>query len=195
MQSDIYNNAIRAYKSGDDDSAKKMIDAAIEYAPESEDGLSLRFIRARAYEFGGYPGGIDSGKAYEDYKFLEEWTSLFESNALVGAARTLFDLDGNSNEIEIRRLCFRAIKIDNSVYAKMILGLLYDKVIKNNKSARRWYLSAYISGMPWGLRYFANSHAKSGNGLRAMAAHLVTSITSPFLVLFFGARGPFCEHP
>lgn len=195
MAIDIYDAAIEAYESGDAESAKRMIDQVIDRSPDSPEGISLRHIRARAYEFGGYPGGVDLDKAYLDYHHLEKCSSTVGSDALVGAARVLFDLDGAKNKEEIQRVCLKAISSDKNVYAKMLLGFLNEKVLMDSKVARKWYLSAYFGGLPWGLRYFADSHSKDGNKVRAAVCHALTSITSPFLVLIFGVRGVFSEHP
>lgn len=191
--SSLFDTALAAYESGDAEATKELVDGAIAQLPEAE-GIALRVLRARAYEFGGYPDGIDLNKAYLEYRDLEEWTSSLGSEALVGAARVLFDQDGEKNKDEIMRLCLKAIGIDRHVHAKMILGLLSDKVLHDRRSARKWYFSAYLGGLPWGLRYFAKLHAKDGNFIRAYFSHALASVTSPFLVMLHGARGPFSEH-
>ena len=186
---------MKAFEAGDSELTQALVDRAIEERPTSLDGISLRFLRGNAYEWGGYPGGINLDKAYADYKALEEWTPTLGSDVLVSAARVLFDIDGEKNKDEIRRLCRKAVDIDRHVHAKMLLGLLNQRILMNSKEARKWYLSAYFGGLPWGLRYYADSHKHDGNRAVASFAHLIATITSPFLVIFNGARGAFSQHP
>lgn len=186
---------MKAFENGDVALTQELVDQEIKQAPSSLDGVSLRFLRGNAYEWGGYPGGVDLHKAYADYKALEEWTPNLGSDVLVSAARVLFDIDGEANKDEILRLCMKAVNLDNHVHAKMLLGLLNQKILRDSKAARRWYLSAYLGGLPWGLRYFADSHAYDGSKFIGSLAHLVATITSPFLVIANGARGAFSQHP
>jgi hypothetical protein len=192
--SNILDAALAAYESGNEEDTEKLVNDAIARLPEAE-GIVLRLLRARAYEFGGYPGGVDLSKAYVEYRAVEDWTPSIGSEALVGAARVLFDLDAEENKDEIMRLCVKAVRVDRHVHAKMLLGLLHDKILHDRKSARKWYFSAYMGGLPWGLRYCARLHTKDGNYIRAFFFHALTSITSPFLVMLNGAQGPFSEHP
>lgn len=195
MTSSVYDRAMKAFEAGDVELTQALVDQAIEERPSSLDGVTLRFLRGNAYEWGGYPGGIDLDKAYADYKALEEWTPILGSDVLVSAARVLFDMDGQENKDEIERLCLKAVSIDQHVHAKMLLGLLNQKVLMNSKKARKWYLSAYRGGLPWGLRYYADSQKNDGNSVIASFAHLIATLTSPFLVIFNGARGAFSQHP
>lgn len=189
----LLDTALAAYESRNAAMTKEIVDRAIETLPDAE-GIAFRLLRARAYEFGGYPGGTNLSKAYADYRGLERWTPTVGSEPLVGAARVLFDQDGKANASEIQRLCLKAIGIDGHVHAKMILGLLHEKVLHEVESARKWYLSAYWGGLPWGLRYLARTHSKCGNRSRAVLLHALASATSPFLIMANGARGPFSEH-
>lgn len=195
MASRTYERAMKAFEEGDEALTQALVDQVILEEPSSPDGLSLRFLRGNAYEWGGYPGGIDLQKAYADYKYLEQWTPTLGSDVLVAAARVLFDINGDKNKDEIDRLCKKAVGIDGHVHAKMLLGLLNQKVLLNSREARRWYLSAYFGGLPWGLRYFADSHKTDGNLLLASLAHLVATLTSPILVMRGGVRGAFSQHP
>jgi hypothetical protein len=195
MTSSTYDRAMKAFEAGDAESTQALVDPAIENTPSSLDGVSLRFLRGNAYEWGGYPGGVDLEKAYADYKALEEWTPTLGSDVLVAAARVLFDIDGTKNKDEIQRLCKKAINLDKHVHAKMLLGLLNQKVLMNSREARKWYLSAYFGGLPWGLRYYADSHKHEGRTVIASLAHLFATISSPFLVMLTGARGAFSQHP
>lgn len=195
MTSIAYDRAMKAFEAGDAELTQALVDPVIERTPSSLDGVSLRFLRGNAYEWGGYPGGVDLHKAYADYKALEEWTPTLGSDVLVAAARVLFDIDKEKNKDEIQRLCLKAVNIDKHVHAKMLLGLLNQKVLMNSTEARKWYLSAYFGGLPWGLRYYADSHKHDGNSVIASLAHLIATLTSPFLVIFNGPRGAFSQHP
>lgn len=185
--------ALAAYEAGNDKATKELIEGGIGKLPE-EEAVPLRLLRARVYEFGGYPEGIDLGKAYNEYRYLQQWTNVLGSEAIVGAARVLFDLSAERHREEINNLCHKAIDMDGHVHAKMLLGLLSEKVLNDRSAAKRWYLSAYFGGLPWGLRYLARLHAEEGSFVRASLLHMLTSITSPFLVLRYGVRGPFSEH-
>lgn len=195
MASSAYDRAMKAFEEGDELRTQALVDQAISESPSSLDGLALRFLRGNAYEWGGYPGGVDLRKAYEDYRALEQWTPALGSDVLVAAARVLFDIDGDENRKEIDRLCKKAVNIDGHVHAKMLLGLLNQKVLGDSGEARKCYLSAYFGGLPWGLRYFADSHKSDGNFLTASVAHLIATLTSPILVMRHGVRGAFSQHP
>ncbi len=188
---EAYSRAIEAYRSGDLVETKALIDAVVADSPSSPEGLALRFLRGNAYEWGGYPGGVNLEKAYTEYRGLEQWAKTLGSTVLVSAARVLFDIDGKIHRYEIEKLCLEAIAIDGHAHAKMLLGLLSEKVLGEPVQARRWYFAAYLSGLPWGLRYYADSHKRAGNLARSAFWHLVTTITSPILVLVGGPRGAF----
>ncbi|HRP71436.1 MAG TPA: hypothetical protein PK743_02230 [Luteimonas sp.] len=193
MRSETYKQAMEAFRRGDADLLQSLIDPVIEADSSSPESLGLRYLRGSAYEWGKYPGGADLNKALVDYRTLESWAPTIGSEVLVAAGRILFDMNERGNADEIERLCIRAIELDRSVHAKMLLGLLYEKVRMDSVSARKWYLSAYLGGLPWGLRYFARSHAKQGDRVRSMLAHIAATVTSPILVLMNGARGPFSD--
>ncbi|MGO4550259.1 hypothetical protein AB4059_04040 [Lysobacter sp. 2RAF19] len=176
-----------AYARGDFSAAKVLLDGIIGTASTSPHVLAARYLRARGYE-DGYFGTKDLKAALADYRPLIEHAQLFGSDGLVGFARVLLETDGAANKDEIVDLCLRAVALDKNVKAMMLLGVTHEEVEMNFSSAGRWYLRAYGAGLPWGMRYFARMHRKQGHYLRAMLAHLVTTITSPFMVAIGGAR-------
>ena len=186
-----YQAALAAYRTGDAERTRELADAVISDAPDSPEGLSLRLLRARAFEFGGYPDGIQLQKAYEDYRDLELRTDVAGSEVLLGAARVLFDIDAARNELEIERLCKAAIRQDGSAHGYMMLGFLNEKVRKNHCAARRNYMAAFARGLSWGARYAAKSHGLQEHKLKSVALHVVATLASPLLALVKGVRGPF----
>ena len=129
-------------------------------------------------------------KAYEDFLIVKEHADQYGSDGLLGCARVLFELDGEKNLNQIISLCKKAIERDSNVKAMMLLGRVNERIIKDGKTARCWYLRAYRRGLPWGMRFFARSHANDGNYIRSIFGHLVATITSPFLVMVHGVRSP-----
>jgi len=189
----LLEDALAAYESGDAETTKKLVEDGISRLPES-DSIALRLLRARIYEFGGYPEGADLEKAYREYHALERLTDGLDSEVLVGAARVLFDLDGDKNKGEISRLCQDAIELDGHAHAKMILGLLNEKVLKDRSNARKWYLAAYMSGLPWGALYLSRLHAADQRYFRASFLRMLMSATKRLLTFLVGKRGPLSEH-
>jgi len=184
------HDAKQAYLLKDFVSAKKLLDQVIEGASDSAEEFGARYLRARGYEDGHFAGGIDLEKAYADYAVLAKAPEIAGSEGLVGRARILYEWDAVANQSEIMTLCDEAAKLGN-VKAMMIMGQLNEQVFFDDETARRWYMRAFKSGLPWGMRYIARSYARNGCAIRAFFAHLAASLASPFLTLRFGVRSPF----
>lgn len=185
------SNARRAYVSGDFARAKTLLDEVIGEAKDSPYGVAARYLRARGYEDGAFSGQPDLQKAYEDFLVVKSHLNECGSNGSLGCARILYRQDAIANKKEIFALCMEAIDRDSNVKAMMLLGSVYENAEKDGRSARKWYLKAFRCGLPWGMRFFARSHAREGNYVRAALAHALATISSPFLVLVFGARSAF----
>lgn len=183
--------ASSAYVSGDFAKAKALLDELINESPHSPCGIGARYLRARGFEDGVFSAEPDLQKAYDDFAVVRGHADQYGSDGTLGCARVLFEMDGISNRDDIISLCAEAIAQDSNVKAMMLLGNVYQDVLKDGKSARRWYLNAFRRGLPWGMRFFARSHASDGNAVRAALAHAVATVASPFLVLRNGVRSPF----
>lgn len=179
-----------AYVSGDFAKAKALFDELINESPHSLYGIGARYLRARGFEDGIFSAEPDLQKAYDDFALVREHADEYGSDGTLGCARVLFEMDRISNRDDIISLCSEAIAQDSNVKAMMLLGNVYQDVLKDGKSARRWYLNAFWRGLPWGMRFFARSHANDGNVVRAALAHAVATVASPFLVLRYGVRWP-----
>lgn len=152
--------------------------------------LGMRFISARLKE-DGVLGEVDTDAALEDFSFLMQYDNGFKSEGMVGRARMLYRIDPDRNADEVISLCRQAIKADSSVKAMMLMGFVFDNTKDDFNSAKVWYLRAYLRGLPWGLRAYAQSQWKRGNFIVSTIAHLVVCITSPFMVMVNGIRDPF----
>lgn len=187
--SDMYEKAKSAYLALDFERAKLVLDEIIDLAPNSGEGVAARLLRARGYEDGHFDGGIDLDLAYADYFFLSN--GLKASSGMLGCARVLYEKGSESNKEKIIELCRSAIELDANVKAMMLMGLAYEQLFKNENEARHWYLMAFRSGLPWGLKFFARSHKRSKNFVRAAIAYMLAFLVTPLLDLRRGARSPF----
>lgn len=182
--------AKNAYVSGDFENAKMLLDKIVEEESDSPYGLGARYLRARGLEDGVFQEEQNLSKAYDDFLVLKDRAEEFGSAGIVGCARILFQFGASENRDRILALCVEAIARDSNAKAMMLLGCLNEQVTEDAKSARRWYLRAFMRGLPWGMRFFARSHSKDGNPVRAAMAHVMATVASPILVLFHGVRSP-----
>jgi hypothetical protein len=164
----------KAYASRNFERALALLNEIIEITPESADGLGSRDLRAMAYECGNVPSGIDHKKALSDYRYLADRSHLVGSVGLVGCARILCQQNPKTNLDEARQLCLRAVEIDGDVRAKMLLGYMCADVTSDFKGARKWFISAFRGGSPWGLRYAAATFWRE----RKVAQAIVMSTTA-----------------
>lgn len=179
-----------AYVSGDFVRAKTFLDGVIEEAPDSPYGVGARYLRGRGYEDGVFSDKPELQNAYEDFLVVKEHADRYGSDGFLGCARVLFEIDSEKYKDQIISQCEEAIRRDSNVKAMMLLGKIYEGVMRDGRTARRWYLKAYLHGLPWGMRFFARSHANDGNFVRSVLGHFLATLTSPFLVLIHGARSP-----
>lgn len=185
-----FDDARRAYLSQDFKKAKFLLDEVISLSPSSNEALSARYLRARGYEDGYFEGGKNLDLAYADYAALSV-APVSSSDALIGCARVLFEKDPAANTDVILDLCRQAIDIDENTKAMLLLGLAFERLVHNEGSARTWYMRAHRKGSPWGLTFYAKSHARSGNHVRAFFFRLLAVFTAPILVFKHGDRSPF----
>jgi hypothetical protein len=178
------------YVAGDFQRSKCLLDAIIDEAGDTAYCVGARYLRARGYEDGAFSIGPDLQKAYSDFMVVKEHAKEYGSDGLLGCARVLFEMDCSKHKNEIMYLCSEAIAQDSNVKAMMLLGRTYEIVLGDGPRARACYLRAFFRGMPWGMRFFARSQSSDGHYVRAMASHLLATITAPILVLFKGVRSP-----
>jgi hypothetical protein len=169
-----------AYAARDFERALLLMDEVIDQSPESPQGLGTRHLRALAYELGNVPGGVDLQKAIIDYRFLADRASIVGSVGFIGCARVLCTSDLKSNVAEIRDLCERAIEVDGSPAARMLLGYVANE-LGDQRQARKWFWSAFRRGSPWGIRYFAASHWNDGSYVRGFLFHVISAIMWPLM--------------
>lgn len=173
------------------DEAKKIIDQIIIDDKDGEYGMSLRFLRARGYERGLYSCGINPESAFSDYSFLADRARVAGYFGLVNKARMLIDKDLKNNLGEAVALCEEALAIEPNDRAQMLLGFIHENGTGDFTSAAKWYLRAYRSGMPWGLRYYARLRWKQKRYIRSVLAHLIVTLTAPIMRAIKGHRDPF----
>lgn len=188
---DRFEIANDAYVSGDFVKAKIYLDGIIDEAPTSPYGIGARYLRARGFEDGFFSNKPEFKMAYEDFLIVKEHSDRFGSDGALGCARVLYEIDAKENKNRIISLCLEAIKQDKNVKAMMLLGRAYDEIFLDGEAARKWYLKAFCRGLPWGMRFYARSHANAENHIRAAIGHGLATVSSPFLVFANGARSPF----
>lgn len=149
--------ANKAYLRRDWSEAIHLLDEIISQAPETPSGVGARLLRAMAYEFGNSPCGVDLRAALDDYRALSEVADQIGSAGLLGEARTMSMINLQENVDSIRRACLKAVDVDGSVQAKMLLGYVALKVDENVAMARKYYWSAFIGGSSWGIIYWAET--------------------------------------
>lgn len=182
-----FEEAKHAYVHGDFARAKLIFDLLIDQYPSSKQAMLSRYLRARGFEDGVF-GAIDLESALADFVVLDEIADVYGSDGTLGVARILYQKDKESNANRVASLCQKAIAQDANVKAMMLLGLVYENAIDDYESALRWYLRAYKSGLPWGLRYYAQLQGKKGKRFSSAVAHSIATVTSPFLVKRYGVR-------
>ena len=198
LRSNFYDQVIALFKDGKTKDAAAAIDAAIDAAPLSEDALHLRLIKAGAIEYGEWVGGQDQQRAYHEYSQLEEKVDVLGVRGLdvyLGAARTLYRIDAVGNVKEIERLLNSSRAIGKSPHVEMLFGMLNENVVSNHELARKHYLTAFKMHLPWGLRFYARSHTAQRHFVRGGLAHILVTVLTPFMLLFFGAKGVLHENP
>lgn len=180
-----------AYRARDFERAIVLLGEIIANSPQSPEGLGSRHLRAMAYEVGNAPGGVNLNEALNDYRVLAERVDVVGNVGLIGAARVLCELDLEGSVEEIRRLCLRAIDVEAAPAARMLLGYVASEVNRDQKEARKWFLSAFMKGSPWGMRYFAAAHCKERNFVRGALFHIVSAMTWPVLSLLKKTSTPY----
>lgn len=187
----MYERALGAQTSNDRALFKASLDQLIGKYPLSSEGVSALYLRARGYEDGLFVDGIRLDLALEDFATLNKATAGNGSMVLVGLARVLYQQDPRQHTQEILDLCQQAIKVDSNTKAMMLLGLVYENVFDNYRAARRWYLKAFLKGLPWGMRYCAYSLAREEKQIMAFLCHSIATIASPLLIMKNGVVPPF----
>jgi TPR repeat protein len=180
-----------AYRARDFGRAIVLLGEIVSSSPHSPEGLASRHLRAMAYEVGNAPGGVNLNEALQDYRELAERVDVVGSVGLIGAARVLCELDLEGSVKEIERLCSRAIELESAPAARMLLGYVASEVHRDQAEARKWFLSAFMKGSPWGMRYFAAAHWKDRNFLRGAFFHIVSAMAWPVLSLLRTTSTPY----
>jgi len=167
---------------------------ALELANRDFGGSQLRlgmyYIWARLKE-DGVLGETDTNGALEDFTFLMRHDGDFRSEGLIGRARMLHRMNPEKNADEILSLCRQAVDLDASVAAMMLMGVVFEHNKWDFGSAQKWYLRAYRSGQPWGLRFYTHMQFKRKKFLTSILASVVLAVTSPLMVKIYGESTPF----
>jgi hypothetical protein len=177
------------YVAGDGESAKKLLDQLV-MSDDATISLAAAHMRARGNEDGFFDGRPNLQQALTDFRALEEGGGLFSGEGRLGRARILYRMDGAKHREEVLALCASVREGQPGVKARMLAGLVYMDAGEHRR-ARELFLSAFFEGLPWGLRFYARSHAKERHWFRAALAHCLATVVSPFLVLKFGTRSAF----
>jgi len=186
------SEARRLYAEKKFDRSKEILDHLIEEDVGGAYGMAARYLRARGYESGRFRDGVDYENAYADFSHLADRADVFGSSGLVGEARVLLEMDAAINANEILELCERAIALDGNAKAAMIAGVACEKILRDEERAAYFYKRAFLSGLPWGLRYLAKLRWAQGRRVQSILLHAGTTLCAPFLNLYNGRiRSPF----
>lgn len=170
--------------------AKELMDRAIADAPDDPSGIFARYLRARAMEDGILSvESMDS--VLEDYQYVMNHSADLRSEGMISYARLLCWKNEQANAAEALSLCAEAARLDSNPRAMMLAGYISDHAMHDMEQAANWYLRAFRSGLPWGLRFYATVQFKRRKYLVAAGAHLAATLASPFLVLRHGKSDPF----
>ncbi|WP_395116227.1 hypothetical protein ACFCQI_09935 [Rhodanobacter sp. FW102-FHT14D06] len=181
---------MRCLDKDDFDQVKKLLDRSKSDPSSFPSATGMRYIYARLEEEGAF-GGNNNPVALSAFSELSSEEGEFQSEGLIGRARMLYRLSERENANEVLDLCERAVSVDGNAKAMMIMGHVLQNTKNDFSAANRWYLRAFFSGMPWGLRFYASSQAKQRRFFLSSLAHLIAAITSPILLVFFDERGPY----
>jgi tetratricopeptide (TPR) repeat protein len=189
---DFWDEIESLYSIGKYSDAKAILDRVVMLSPDSAEGVSARYLRARGYEDGIFSNDCELERAFEDYFILTQGTSELElvSDAFVGLARIMLK-QGTATSEEIIAACNSAISIDSNVHALMLIGVTCEGQGDGGDEARKWFLKAWFKGLPWGGRFYANSHIKNRNYIRGYFFHFLSTFFSIILVVIFGFKDPF----
>lgn len=184
QHSALIEELLRCYESGEFSSAKKLMDRIIEADPVSLDALGARYLRARAYE-DGYFGCEELNLAISDYAYLIDHSEDYRSNGLIGYSRVLLAIDESANALQVVDLLRQAISHDRDVRALLLLGKVYEEILKNDRLAAKCYFDAFRRGTAWGLRLYARLQMKRKNYVSGIMLHFLTTVFSPFMYLIY----------
>lgn len=182
---------LRLLRSGSLDQAVDLVSRAkdVDYAIWPN-GSGMKYIRARLEEEDEF-GGVGADEALRAFSELSLESGEFQSEGMIGRARMLYRMTGESSLEEVIALYKMAVDLDKNTTAMTCLGWIYERNKSDLKVARSWYLRAYRNGSPWGLRLYARLQAGQHNYVMSSLAHVVTTLTSPIQILFRGVRTPF----
>lgn len=185
------NAAVSAFFNDDSATLLRELELLIQNEDAAAPNFAARLLRAYAYEFGKFPEGVNIDLALEDYRFIIRRAEQLTSHELTGAARMLFVLDAAEYSEEIESYCLKAIEIDSSLWARMLLGELYVRVRGDTRRGRRWFLSAAARGSPWGLWHAARTFGIEGRPLLKAWVSLAAFLIAPVFRIVSGRSGPF----
>lgn len=183
--------AVDAFFNNESATLMTELDFIIQDEDAAAPNFAARLLRAYAHEFGRYPEGVNTALALEDYRFIIHRAEQLTSHELTGAARMLFVLDAVENSEEIENYCLKAIAIDGSPWARMLLGELYARAMGDARRGRRWFLSAAARGSPWGLWHAARTFGQEGRPLLKACTSLAALLVAPVFRIVNGRSGPF----
>ena len=183
-----FEGAKRAYLSQDFHTAKALLDSVIRGPSSPGDQNGARYLRGRGFEDGFFVGGVNLEKAIEDYSWLKEEQI---ARGVIGYARILLFKAPAENANEVISLLTEPVAKERDPKAMMLLGMANELGFSDFHSARKWYLRAYLHGLPCGLDFYANLQAKEGNLRRAVVAKVLANVTRPLLEAIHGKRTPF----
>jgi hypothetical protein len=166
----------------DYEKAMSVASSVIDEAPESNEGLRCRFLRARAYEHGlTLDGDIDLESAAVDYRFLTSRANVPSSLGHAGLARVLYFSEPKANAVEIEKHAGIAISDDEHIPSMLVAGGLMKTVLGDNSRAKEYFWMAAKKRDYWGVRNWIDSLLGSRGMMPATIATVISLILIPLL--------------
>jgi hypothetical protein len=159
-----------------------------EFSPESID--NLRYVRARIYEEGLFDR-VEIDAAIVDFTALTNSSEYFVVAGLEGRARMLYKKDSVLYCDEVIALCTKAVSLESSPMAMLLLAAVYEETKLNFGLAKKWALRAFRNRSPWGLSYYTMMLYRRRNYITGVLCELAAFATKPFMLARYKVRGPF----
>jgi hypothetical protein len=178
--------AKQAYRKMNFKVARAMLDSIISGSAKIDDKSEARYLRGRGFESGFFDEGVSLQKALEDFSWLKERKV---THGVIGYVRVLLSMAPAENAKEAIALLTHP-RIVKDVKAMMLIGSVHERAFSDYDSAKKWYLRAYLRGLPSGLDFYAHLQFKQDHFWRAVTAKILANLTRPLLEAIHGKRSP-----
>lgn len=159
------------------------------YEKLAEENVPLALFRCGLIlEKGWLKGKKNLDRALEYYRKLAiNWNA---DEGYLGCVRIILSNRQTDQRDKAVQYCLGAAKGSLKRLAFILIGRVHEELYDppQYKLARKAYLKAFSLGSAWALRQYARSLMKSHNFIGGVFMHIVTTVVSPFMVLFGGIK-------